>query len=275
MHELPAPIGGYATGGACVATAAHFNPSFGVGVAEEGDLTARHGPLTGAITREYYADDLVTLHGNRSVVGRSIVIHQPNGERWGCANIGPAGFGYTATFPSRGDGSEYPEGTVQFFQAYEGATTTLTVRLANMPPEGGGLRLHKLAVPGQGQTAIGDDACGSVGDVYRDLDKIMGSKLVGLGEKREAKRFFAAPSLPLGREGDQSRPDDENIFGTSLVITDQDGRPRACATMGARSNTSLEQLEWVISELGAEIVLLSAAWMRRAGQVHPCPNPNP
>ena len=34
-----------------------------VGVAGEGELTERHGPLTGAITREYYADDLVTLHG--------------------------------------------------------------------------------------------------------------------------------------------------------------------------------------------------------------------
>ena len=45
MHELPAPIGGYATGSACMGTAAHFNPSFGVGVAEDGDLAARHGQL--------------------------------------------------------------------------------------------------------------------------------------------------------------------------------------------------------------------------------------
>ena len=83
------------------------------------------------------------------------------------------------TFPSGGEGSQYPEGTVQFFQAYEGATTTLTVRLANMPAEGGGLRLHKLAVPGQAQTATGG-SCEDVGDMHRNLDEIMGSKLVGL-----------------------------------------------------------------------------------------------
>ena len=112
------------------------------------------------------------------------------------------------------------------------------VRLANMPTEGGGLRLHKLGVPGQGQTGTGEDACGSVGDVlsskwchhlptylpyrstltayysplttwyllltahcslltttyqvgdvYRDLNKIMGGKLVGVGAKQEAERF--------------------------------------------------------------------------------------
>ena len=196
VHELPAPEGGYATGEACQATGAHFNPSFRSDITGLGELTKRHGPsaraakcpgprrpvrsahhpwsrppagtqgcrlglrqerpscvdagerrppprlaarvpahghwfhraiplavcrypgpFTAATVRAYYEDELVSLHGNLSVVGRSVVIHKPNGERWGCANIGPAGYGYTATFPSRGDGDEYPEGSVQFFQA--------------------------------------------------------------------------------------------------------------------------------------------------------------
>ena len=40
-------------------TAAHFNPSFGVGVAEDGDLAARHEKLSGTTTRAYFADELV------------------------------------------------------------------------------------------------------------------------------------------------------------------------------------------------------------------------
>ena len=51
----------------------------------------------------------------------------------------------------------------------------------------------------------------------------------------EAKRFFAAPSLELGREGTQARPDENNIFGSTLVVT-ENGKPRACATIGLRSN---------------------------------------
>ena len=243
VSSRPAPIGGYATGGACAATAAHFNPSFGVGVAEDGDLTARHG--TAACLRELpcpkgggchrglgaralhrgqsararsttprylpppcpaisllsryrplhrhegarllrgcahhaprrpgrrgtlhrhpqaercaqcpaiyitpcypsphaiyhpaiyhtmprYLSPHAPLHRHPQAARRAqcaaiypkpryLPAHAPlsitPGERWGCANIGPAGYGYTANFPSRGDGSDYPEGTVQFFQA--------------------------------------------------------------------------------------------------------------------------------------------------------------
>ena len=59
----------------------------------------------------FVEDSLVTLWGNNSVVGRSIVIHRASGERWGCASIGPAGRGYTLSFPD--EGADYPEGTVQ------------------------------------------------------------------------------------------------------------------------------------------------------------------
>ena len=159
VHELPAPINGDGTGPGCMRTEAHFNPTFGLGALEDGDLShiLRHGPFGEDAVREFYQDPPlesedgkvagITLHGNNSVVGRSIVIHKPNGERWGCANIGPAGMGYTVVFPARED-KQYPVGTVQFFQAHEQALTTITVRLANMPAApGGGLELRTMSVP--------------------------------------------------------------------------------------------------------------------------------
>ena len=76
---------------------------------------------------------------------------------------------------------------------------------------------------------------------------------------------MAVASLPIYSE-DPDRDRDGTILGTSVVVYKEDGSPWACATVGTRTNSSLDQLEWEISQLNAHIVLLSAAWMRQAGQ---------
>ena len=264
VHQLAAPSSnGDATGSACDATAAHFNPSFGTGVAEDGDLAARHGQFSETTSRMFVEDELVTLWGNKSVVGRSIVIHRASGERWGCASIGPAGRGYTLTFPD--EGADYPEGTVQLFQKDETAVTTITVSLSRMPSDrAGGFDLRNLAVPGHRQSDKDGKVCGSLGGVYEgegggspkagELDKLYGG-LMGVGAAYTAQLHVGATGLPLWGE--------QPIDGKSIVIRKEiGGSPWVCATVGTEANTTLEQLEYQLDMLSIDVVELSAAWMR-------------
>ena len=55
---------------------------------EVGDLSGRHGRLTASPSPAQFTDPALSLFGVFSVVGRSIVIHDENGTRLLCANIG-------------------------------------------------------------------------------------------------------------------------------------------------------------------------------------------
>ena len=55
---------------------------------EIGDLSGKYGSLAGQDSiNVIYSDPYLPLFGVDSIVGRSIVIHYPNGSRWLCANI--------------------------------------------------------------------------------------------------------------------------------------------------------------------------------------------
>ncbi|KAG9346113.1 hypothetical protein JZ751_007931 [Albula glossodonta] len=59
---------------------------------EVGDLSSKHGLLTGANDFEAsFTDYNLPLFGRNSIVGRSMVIHYPNGSRFVCATIGYPG----------------------------------------------------------------------------------------------------------------------------------------------------------------------------------------
>ena len=58
---------------------------------EIGDLAGKHGtllpPAAGAAATASYTDAQLMLHGPLSVIGRSVVVHAPNGTRLQCATI--------------------------------------------------------------------------------------------------------------------------------------------------------------------------------------------
>ncbi|XP_051978260.1 uncharacterized protein LOC127639949 [Xyrauchen texanus] len=59
---------------------------------EVGDLSARHGSLENSNNFQATLTDWnLPLFGHNSIVGRSVVIHQPNGARFACASIGYPG----------------------------------------------------------------------------------------------------------------------------------------------------------------------------------------
>ena len=81
----------------CTAAGGHYNPRNIVrnssspttlDAYEIGDLSGKFGGLLGQDTiNSSYSDPYLPLFGTESIVGRSVVIHYPNGDRWLCANI--------------------------------------------------------------------------------------------------------------------------------------------------------------------------------------------
>ncbi|KAG9261310.1 hypothetical protein AMEX_G26316 [Astyanax mexicanus] len=64
---------------------------------EVGDLSSRHGSLANAVDfQASFTDWNLPLFGQNSIVGRSVVLHQPNGTRFACASIGYSGEVITA-----------------------------------------------------------------------------------------------------------------------------------------------------------------------------------
>ena len=96
IHEFPVDetISGSSK---CTAAGGHFNPRNIVrnssspatfDAYEIGDLSGKSTDLTNFDTYDLtYSDPYLGLFGMESIVGRSVVIHRPNGDRWLCANI--------------------------------------------------------------------------------------------------------------------------------------------------------------------------------------------
>merc|ERR1719421_288836 len=133
VHRFPTDAAG-GTDGGCGAdvTAGHYNPTFRSNYAtpcidefdcEVGDLSGKFGRLgVGSSTHmATYSDttlsilyDPSTPRGKMWAVGRSIVIHKDNGDRWTCANLGEAGVGVDVALVGASSG------TIELFQPASG-----------------------------------------------------------------------------------------------------------------------------------------------------------
>lgn len=104
IHEFPVPPKVTHTEDQCSAfsVGGHFNPfgikmsdspAPGVGTNDQyelGDLSGKYGVLTEQNEDSHfgiYVDFNLPLFGANSVMGRAIVIHRPNGDRWICSTI--------------------------------------------------------------------------------------------------------------------------------------------------------------------------------------------
>ncbi|KAI9593831.1 superoxide dismutase [Syncephalis fuscata] len=98
VHEKPVPADGN-----CTATGGHFDPYGKKGAkctkqtlndCELGDLSGKFGKVKFGSTQKNdykwvtYVDPTITLDkGENGILGRSIVVHNPSGDRIACANI--------------------------------------------------------------------------------------------------------------------------------------------------------------------------------------------
>ncbi|XP_034149954.1 uncharacterized protein cusr [Esox lucius] len=91
---------------------------------EVGDLSGRHGALEGkAQTDATFTDFNLPLFGRNSIVGRSVVIHQPDGVRFLCSSIGYPGEVHVARATFR-----HPVvGAVQFVQHKSNPLSDVTI----------------------------------------------------------------------------------------------------------------------------------------------------
>jgi Cu/Zn superoxide dismutase len=147
-------------------TGGHYNPTFKLDYAtpctnqaecEVGDLSGKFGRLgVGSSTdMATYSDTQASAvydatqgsRGSKWIVGRSIVIHKANGDRWACANIGEAGVGVNVAFA--GD----VNGQVELFQASPSMATAVTVNLDGLQAAGNKWHVHDFPVPASGSCA--------------------------------------------------------------------------------------------------------------------------
>ena len=81
---------------------------------EAGDFSGKFGDFSAATNNDTYTDNVLSLFGSNSVVGRSVVIHRTDGSRLACATIGEDSLKVvTATFDGSSGGVV---GTIRLFQ---------------------------------------------------------------------------------------------------------------------------------------------------------------
>jgi len=93
---------------------------------EVGDLSGKFGQLSSTTTSNFL-DGYLPLYGVHSILGRSVVIHRSNGDRWVCANIEYPGDVTVAYSPFR----TVFAGNIFFIEPYSPASlTTVFTRLS-------------------------------------------------------------------------------------------------------------------------------------------------
>ena len=135
-----------------------------------GDLATKHGSLSGlSVLSASYVDTDLSLFGEYSIVGRSVVIHydQAGSPRWVCANIGSPRRDVVAQFYDAG-----VKGTVSFAQASVEDPVFITTDLSGLNSMAGGYHVHEFPI---------SNGCGadSTGGHYLDADDV--GMYLGLG----------------------------------------------------------------------------------------------
>ncbi|RKP26585.1 superoxide dismutase, partial [Syncephalis pseudoplumigaleata] len=97
VHKMPVP-----SDGNCTATGGHLDPhgrngttctSTTLDQCEVGDLSGKFGKIevrdkgARAALPFIFEDPTLPMSGENSIIGRSVVVHAPNGTRIGCGNI--------------------------------------------------------------------------------------------------------------------------------------------------------------------------------------------
>ena len=232
VHEYPLPYD-IAMSRRCSAAAvgSHFDPfrkaslpgyslrcARNAADCEIGDLSGRHGDL---VPSREMQDRFLTLYGQNSIMGRSIVIHRADGSRWVCATIGyPASSVITAVATFAGPAVA---GTITLRQVAEdpSAETTVFLDLGRADRQQNSTRLswQVSTMPVNGHSGHGPH-CDPTGSLYDPLEASNSHNyssqcsaeqplLCALGDlsgkhghveppvKGRRKAFFVDPLLPL------------------------------------------------------------------------------
>jgi len=219
--------------------AGHFNPYSAVAGAssrstdqfEIGDLSGKFGTLNNATVSGAYDDSNLPLFGPNSVIGRSIVVHKPDGSRWLCGNIEQHSV-EVETAIVRFTTPVYGTMYLRQPKSQPDEDTTVLIELANM--NGMATSSHKYHVHVDPVPSLGacsstaghynpatvniDSAYSTVCDVtspYRcELGDLSGrhGNLVIASQLRQGgnKYFYSDPSLPLSGA--------HSVMGRSVVI---------------------------------------------------------
>lgn len=214
---------------------------------EVGDLSGRHGPLNATSSVVELTDNLLSLHGIHTIIGRSLVLFSANGTRFVCANIAypsSSGDGVAILYaPFRNNFT----GNIYFRQHTNNSTASVYADLSSI----GGLNStvgHNWHVHQDPLDSAGTD-CAITGpyysprninissEIYTNLCNSTNHMECAVGDlsskgapldvmNRVVKQFYTDTSLTLSGE-------DTFITSRSIVIHEANGRPFgiACANI--------------------------------------------
>jgi len=190
------------TGGDCgpASVAGHYNP---VGHPDQGELADHFGDLSGTSVTEVYTSDKITLFGDDSIVGRSIVIHRADASRMACATLGSAKTA-VAAFSAASAAAGSVTGDIAFTQV-EGGPAVVDVAVAGLDFNPNPWHVHTLPVT--------DEDCGATGGHYNPA---------GHPDQGELSTLFgdlnASAVTEQHETGRITLFGDDSIVGRSIVI---------------------------------------------------------
>ncbi|XP_032523297.2 uncharacterized protein LOC116774686 isoform X1 [Danaus plexippus] len=171
LHSEPPGKDYYNWTGRCLSAGSLFDP-YGIdvdsrhpeyycrrgleGLCRLGDLTTRHGTLSvagkksasSALTRRLFSDPLLSLHGRRSVLRRSLVVYDDHGplargERMACSIVTGHARRKAVVQDWFGNGNEIRlRGKLEFTQQSEYDVVNVEVTLEELAADAGGYNIH-------------------------------------------------------------------------------------------------------------------------------------
>ena len=240
VHDFPVPLSGSC---AADATGGHYDPM--QSVPEYGDLSAKHGLLTGSESK-HFVDATLPLHGAYSVLGRSIVIHEAAAPyaRWACATIPNR---LKVRFPAVGGA---PAGSMSFYQATVDGDVTITSSLTSLEGTTAGNKWHVHRFPTDAAGGTGDGGCGGAVTAGHYNPTFIAAGYTSCADQAECEVGDLSTKhgkLGIGKSTDMATYADTTLSilydpstargrmwaaGRSIVIHKDDGSRWSCANLG-------------------------------------------
>lgn len=234
-----------------LAIVASNSPPAGTGTVDQyeiGDISGKFGLLTGLNeTQARYIDNNMPLTGPFSIVGRSLVIHAPNGTRLQCSDISPDSTTDGQWVNAKAVFNSSVNGTVRLSQQTfpDGSYSDIILEVDLRSPQTTNASLFIT----ENRTAANDIQCSSNGGIYNPFNMVTGNTSCSadnplscaVGDLNARLGLVSTSARQLLILSNTQLAGDFTVVHRSLILRSASGQPLACADILPESPTA-EQL---------------------------------